>query len=454
MGHESPWTAGASAEEGHVWTCETCGGRAEELARTQSLVWRGCRSCQRMWNTEHGPGPEAIGRALQMPPSRARVAHAFVLAGLAVAAAALLRELAAPLLGDASPFLLFTPAIAVATLYEGPVAGGFATLFGGALGSHLFLQPPGEQGIDAWDHIALFLLVGALIATVSTLSRNSRTRLADVAWREMMARARAEAADRSKDDFLALVSHELRTPVSVVLGWATAVRTRALSGTALERALGAIERNARVQHRLVSDILDRSRMVTGSLRLTMAPVRLRAVIAAAAEQVQAETGTTGAAIRILDHEADVVVDGDDMRLQQVCVNLLTNALKFTPAAGLVTIELRRSGAWAEIVVSDTGAGIAPEFLPHVFDAFRQAENTLAQSRQGLGLGLSLVRHIVEGHGGSVAAESAGRGLGATFTVSLPAAGPSPAEPPPARLAPRHAEPATVGPARVPQEDRP
>lgn len=237
--------------------------------------------------------------------------------------------------------------------------------------------------------------------------------------REQEARKEAEAANRTKDEFLATVSHELRTPLNAVLGWVRMLRMGKLDEAAVTRALETIERNAKAQAQLIEDLLDVSRIISGKLRLDVRPIDLASVIEAAIDSIR--PAIDAKAIRlltVLDPKASPV-SGDAGRLQQVVWNLLSNAIKFTPKGGRVQVRLERINSHVEIIVSDTGAGISPEFLPHVFDRFRQADGSLTRSHGGLGLGLAIVRHLVETHGGIVWAESEGVGRGSIFTVQLP-----------------------------------
>jgi PAS domain S-box-containing protein len=237
--------------------------------------------------------------------------------------------------------------------------------------------------------------------------------------REQVARAEAEAANRAKDEFLATVSHELRTPLNAILGWSHMLRNTKLDQATAARALETIERNARSQAQLVEDILDVSRIITGNLRLDVRAVELPQVIEAATDSVRPAIEAKGIRLEsVLDPRAGPV-PGDPSRLQQVVWNLLSNAVKFTDRDGRVEVRLDRVDSHVEITVSDTGRGIKPEFLPHVFDRFRQADGTSTRQHGGLGLGLAIVRHLVEMHGGTVEAYSPGEGLGSTFTVKLP-----------------------------------
>ncbi|MBV9957306.1 MAG: response regulator, partial [Acidobacteria bacterium] len=236
---------------------------------------------------------------------------------------------------------------------------------------------------------------------------------------EQAARAEAEEASRLKDEFLATVSHELRTPLTAVLGWSHLLRRGQLDAPAATHALETIERNARAQAQLIEDLLDVSRIITGKLRLDVRSVDPVLFIEDAVEAVRPAAEAKEIRLRqILDTRVGFV-SGDPQRLQQVVWNLLSNAIKFTPRGGSVEVRLARLDSQVEISVSDTGAGIRAEFLPYVFDRFRQADGTTTRQYGGLGLGLAIVRQLIEMHGGNIAARSGGEGEGATFTVRLP-----------------------------------
>jgi PAS domain S-box-containing protein len=237
--------------------------------------------------------------------------------------------------------------------------------------------------------------------------------------REQAARAEAETANRAKDEFLATVSHELRTPLNAILGWARMLRASQIDEDTMARALETIERNAKAQAQLIADLLDVSRITSGKLRLDVRSIDLVSLIKAAIDSVQPAADARGIRLQaVLDPRAGPV-SGDPNRLQQVVWNLLSNAIKFTPKEGRVQVRLERINSHIEITVSDTGKGISADFLPYVFDRFRQADSTISRAYGGLGLGLAIVRHLVELHGGTVHAYSAGEGCGATFTVRLP-----------------------------------
>jgi signal transduction histidine kinase/ActR/RegA family two-component response regulator len=230
----------------------------------------------------------------------------------------------------------------------------------------------------------------------------------------------AETANRLKDEFLATVSHEVRTPLNTVLGWARMLKSKELDQERTAHALDTIERNAIGLARIVDDLLDVSRIVAGTLHLVHYPVDLPAVTQAAVDAVRPLAAAKSIQLQFSpDPSATEVVSGDAGRLQQVVVNLLSNAIKFTPEAGRVDVSVKRAGPNLELVVQDTGEGMSADFLPHVFDRFRQADSATTRRHTGLGLGLAIVRQLVELHGGTVRAESSGPGKGAKFTVCLP-----------------------------------
>ena len=236
---------------------------------------------------------------------------------------------------------------------------------------------------------------------------------------EQAARAEAEAANRSKDQFLAVLSHELRTPLQPIIGWVHVIRESGMDPAMVTQALEVIERNARAQAQLVDDLLDVSRIISGKLRIDVRPMNLARVARSAIDVVQpAADAKQLRLISDLDEPAGAIM-GDADRLQQVVWNLVSNAVKFTPQGGRVHVRLRRIGGYAELSVEDTGQGIAPAFLPFVFDRFRQADSSTTRESTGLGLGLAIVRHLVELHGGTVSARSAGADRGSTFAVRLP-----------------------------------
>lgn len=233
------------------------------------------------------------------------------------------------------------------------------------------------------------------------------------------ARKAAESANRIKDEFLAVLSHELRSPLNPILGWAKMLRTKRLDASKTDQALETIERNARLQAQLIEDLLDVSRILQGKMTLNVAPVNLATTIEAALETVRLAAEAKAIQMTTTVQPIMGIVFGDANRLQQVVWNLLSNAVKFTPAGGQINIQLTQVRDQAQIQIKDTGRGIKPDFLPHVFDYFRQEDGTMTRQFGGLGLGLAIVRHLTELHGGTVAVESAGQNLGSTFTVQLP-----------------------------------
>lgn len=348
-----------------------------------------------------------------------------------------LRFALASLLNDRVPFLLFFPAVLV-TAYAGGLGPGLlATAASVALASYFFIEPVGALVFDDPRDIArLALFAGVCIAISAVCGRmrsaqraaEANLREAETAKRltldllasEAAAREDAERASRLKDEFLATVSHELRTPLNPIVGWTRLLREHVVGDTA-RHGLDVIERNTVALNRLIEDLLDVSRVVAGKLDLAVASVDIARVVHSAGDSVR--LAADAKSIRL---ETDVApglgtLPGDPERLQQVLWNLLSNAVRFTPAHGTVRIEAHRDGCGAvEIVVSDTGQGIAPDFLPHVFERFRQADSSTKRQHGGLGLGLAIARHLVELHGGSIAADSEGEGKGARFTVRLPA----------------------------------
>ncbi|MEG4213614.1 PAS domain S-box protein [Microcoleus sp. S13_B4] len=299
-------------------------------------------------------------------------------------------------------------------------------------------QAYAKVGSEAWISVPLLIegqAVGGLslsFSTVPQLCESDRAFVLALAQQsaqsidrarlyesESQARTQAEAANRIKDEFLAVLSHELRTPLNPILGWTRLLRRGTLNSGKTALALETIERNTQLQVQLIEDLLDISRILQGKLSLNSTPLNLKTTIKAAIETVSlaAEAKDIQIQTQLEPNVNDVL--GDATRLQQVVWNLLTNAIKFTPTGGRVEVELKTIDSCAQIQVRDTGKGIKPEFIPYVFDTFRQADSSITRTFGGLGLGLAIVRHVVELHGGTVKAESFGEGQGATFTVTLP-----------------------------------
>ncbi len=254
--------------------------------------------------------------------------------------------------------------------------------------------------------------------------RRAEAERAEHLARERKLRVEAEAANTLKDEFLGTLSHELRTPLTAIVGYARMLRSRRLDDEAMGRALAVIERNGQAQSRLVNDLLDVSSIVLGKLRIEVRPVDLTAIARSVVDSVRGEADTKSVALHFAAADA-LIVPGDGPRLQQVVGNLLANALKFTPAGGRIDVRLERAGDEVGLTVSDSGDGIPAEFLPHVFDRFRQADGSLTRAYEGLGVGLAIVRALVDLHGGRVSVASEGAGRGATFVVWLPATAPTP-----------------------------
>jgi PAS domain S-box-containing protein len=290
--------------------------------------------------------------------------------------------------------------------------------------------PPFEKQYVAVDGSRVNVIIGAAVLDkdrrrwmtfVLDVSERKRVEAEkDQAYRqERAARAHAEEATRLKDEFLANLSHELRTPMNIIIGWAHLLRAGALSAEQRARAVDAIDRAARSQAQLIEDLLDVSRIVSGKFRLTMQEFLLGPIVRSAVESLKLVAQTRQIALSTALAGGDMTVSGDADRLQQVVWNLVSNAVKFTPAGGTVSVSLNREREEAVIRVKDSGVGIAAEFLPYVFDRFRQADGTSTREHMGMGLGLAIVRHVVDLHGGAVSAESRGVGEGAEFIVRIP-----------------------------------
>jgi signal transduction histidine kinase/ActR/RegA family two-component response regulator len=262
-----------------------------------------------------------------------------------------------------------------------------------------------------------------LVATVRALlrARHAEDELRNALERERNARESAEAANRMKDDFLATLSHELRTPLGAILIWVTLLRSGEVDETQTAHALEAIERNTRLQTKLVSDLLDVSRIISGKMVLEPTLLELQTVVEATVDSVRVAAEAKQIHFDVFVDPTVGPVAGDSARLQQVLWNLLSNAIKFTPKSGSVSLRVEGVDSQVQMTVADNGQGIAPTFLPHLFERFRQADASSTRTHAGLGLGLAIVRHLVELHGGVVNAQSSGLGHGSIFTVRLPLA---------------------------------
>src|SRR5262245_55518669 len=327
-------------------------------------------------------------------------------------------------LGNVAPLLMFILSVMVSAWYGGLGPGLLATALSLLLGDYFFIAQSVAERIEE----VIFLGVGASISILS------QTRLSLLAKRQQLlaseqearmtaedARCAAEDANRLKDEFLSTVSHELRTPLTAINGWAQMLRAGRLNAAQSARALETIVRNAKSQNQLINDLLDVSRIISGKMRLDVTLLKLGSVIEAAIETVRPAAEAKGIHLSALLDPAADTMSGDAERLQQVVWNLLSNAVKFAPNGGRVEVRLERAGSYVKIVVADNGQGIKPEFLPYVFERFRQEDGGTNRQQGGLGVGLAIVRHIVEQHGGTVRVASEGLGKGATFTVGLPIA---------------------------------
>jgi two-component system, chemotaxis family, CheB/CheR fusion protein len=347
-----------------------------------------------------------------------------------------LRASLTPLVGPyAVPFITFFPAVAAIAWFGGTGAGIMAMLVSGVTANYLWLEPAGRLVPEtAGNAIALgfFFLGGTIINAVCYAFRRANRRAEHHAklqaqWREEEARLRAaadtarteaEVANRAKDHFIAVLSHELRTPLTAIQGWARMLRAGNLDEAKVAHGLKVIERNADVERRLIDDLLDVHRIATGQLTIEPRDVDLAEIVVSAAESHSLAATSRGVKV-VVDQMGPVRLTADPHRLAQVVSNLLGNAIKFTPEGGVVTATVRDEGERGRIDVCDTGLGIPANEMPKIFDAFWQGASTLSQSRQGIGIGLSIVRHVVELHGGTVGVSSDGPGCGTCLTVVLP-----------------------------------
>lgn len=293
-----------------------------------------------------------------------------------------------------------------------PVVSRLGEVYGGLFFGHSDEEAFSERDARIVEGIATQAAVAMDSARLFEASQRA------AAEKERLYR-QAEEASQLKDEFLATVSHELRNPLNAILGWARMLRAGQIPAEGVPKALDTIERNARAQTQLIDDLLDVSRIITGKLRMDVRPTDPSLFIEAAIEAVQPAAEAKGVRIQKVMDTGGACVPGDPVRLQQVVWNLLSNAIKFTPRGGRVRVMLERVNSHVQIVVSDSGQGISPEFLPHVFDRFRQADQRSARRHGGMGLGLAIVKQLIELHGGSVLAASPGVDQGATFTVKLP-----------------------------------
>lgn len=349
-----------------------------------------------------------------------RTIWSYLFAILSVAAALVLTGLLWRWI-EPHPTSLVLAAITVSAWYGGFRPSLIATALATMAVDYFFIVPVHslEFSVDNIVRACVFILVALLISWIDHGRKKAIEERDQMLIREHDARKAAEAANQAKDEFLAMVSHELRTPLNVILGWVSILRSGKLNRGAAADGLERIERNARLQQHLIEDLIDVSRIAAGTMRVDARPMEVNAVIEDALRVVALAAKAKNISIHADYPEDAIIISGDPDRLQQVVWNLLSNAIKFTPRGGRVSLLVQRLDRDVVLSVSDSGRGIRPEFLPYVFERFRQDLNERSQNDEGLGVGLSIVRHIVELHGGSVEARSAGKGKGATFMVRLP-----------------------------------
>ena len=368
-----------------------------------------------------------------------RTVRQYAVAFAATGSAALLNFALWPELGPRYPLIAFFPAIAVSSWFGGFRPGALSTILATAGASYLWFAPRFASPTDQGNALVLAMFVGIGLITAAlfeTLKR--RTERAEQAEREAirlsrelqaldnrvleaerLARQEAERASRLKDDVLSMVSHELRTPLGAILGWTDILKRGPVDDTSRDRALEAIHRNAQHQVQLLGDLLDAARIKSGTLQLKYESVDLDALVRDAWENMALAAEAKSLEAHIDVDSSSSSFYGDAARLQQIVSNLFSNAVKYTRNGGKVGARICRHDDVVEIIVSDDGRGISPEFLPMVFEPFRQADDSKAGYQEGFGLGLSIVKHLVEAHGGQIHVASDGEDLGTTFTVRLP-----------------------------------
>jgi signal transduction histidine kinase len=342
----------------------------------------------------------------------------FAIALGAISVVFLVDRAAGATIDDGSKFLLMSTAVMASAWFAGTGPALAATVLGGVLGAFEVHERPDDNAAIP-THLALFVVQGLLLtAVISELraARRASDRQAKVA---QAARREGEAANRMKDEFLATVSHELRTPLNAVLGWVYLLQTGKLDRETSTRGLDSIDRNVRLQAQLTRDLLDVSRALTGELQVESHPVTLGEAVRQALVTVDSAAKAKGVVLELSIPETPVVVLGDETRLRQIAWHLMTNAIKFTPHGGMVRLIVEGSRGEARLTVTDSGQGIDPEFLPRIFDRFTQADPSPTRAAGGLGVGLALVRELVELHGGEIEARNRPGGAGATFMVRFP-----------------------------------
>jgi signal transduction histidine kinase/CheY-like chemotaxis protein len=321
------------------------------------------------------------------------------------------------IIDDGSQFLLLGTAVMATAWFAGTGPALAATVAGALLGTWEATDRAGDRA--AHTHLALFVVHGLLLTALVSELRRSRRVAEQQVHEAQQSRRESEAANRMKDEFLGTISHELRTPLNAVLGWVHLLRTGKLDAATASRGLESIDRNVRLQAQLTADLLDVSRALTGTLRVDCQPVSLTDVVQQAAMAAVPAAHAKGVEIRTSIPEAPLMVLGDSTRLRQIAWHLLANAIKFTPRGGSIAILAEPQGEFAVLTVRDSGPGIAPEFLPRVFQRFTQEDPSTTRTVGGLGMGLSLVKDLVELHGGEIRACNGDEGIGAIFTARFP-----------------------------------
>ena len=340
----------------------------------------------------------------------------FAIAVLAVTLVFVVGHSGSRVVDDGSRFLLLGMAVMASAWFAGTGPALLATVAGALLGAY---DSRTMAGIADETHLALFVVQGLLLTAVVAELRRARRVAEQKAHDAQVARLEGEAANRMKDEFLATISHELRTPLNAVLGWVHLLRTGKLDSTTASRGLESIERNVRLQAQLTGDLLDVSKALTGRLCIESRATSLAQAVRQAATAVVPAAHARGVRIETKIPDTPVVVLGDAERLRQIVWHLIANAIKFTPRAGRISVSVDVIGDEAQIVVADSGPGIDPGFLPRIFERFTQEDASPTRPVGGLGIGLALVRELVELHGGEISAQNRQEGTGAVFTARFP-----------------------------------
>ena len=342
----------------------------------------------------------------------------FAVALAAVGIVYLLDHYGRPLVDDGSHFLLLGTAVMASAWFAGTGPALAATVLGALLGARE-VGDPQTAPAAAHAHLALFVVQGLLLTALVSELRRARRVVEYQAREAQQARREGEAANRLKDEFLATISHELRTPLNAVLGWVHLLRTGKLDHPTAARGLETIERNVRLQAQLTADLLDVSKALTGKLQLESSPVSVTEAVRQAISAAQSAAQAKGVEVVKALPEGTLTVLGDAARLRQIVWHLVANAIKFTPRGGQVGVTVSPARDHVRLVVSDSGPGIDPAFLPRIFERFTQEDASTTRTVGGLGVGLSLVRDLVELHGGEITARNRADGVGAEFTATFP-----------------------------------